>query len=146
MITAKIAEILDQYRVVINRGRLDGVRNSMRFYVYDEGKEIKDPDTGEVLEKEEILKAYLKVIHVQDKISILESDETEKITTVPPSFSSFLGTLSTGLNLPVTREVMKSLPVNNKQLETTEGSDANEMENRRDKKIKVGDLVKQVQT
>lgn len=142
MIIGKIAEIRDRYRVVINRGSLDGVQKNMRFYVYDEGKEIRDPDTQEVLEREEILKAYLKVIHVQEKISILESDETEKITTHPPSYHNFLGTLEKFA--PVTREVMKSLPLPVDKHESAEGSSENENIREPDKTIKVGDLVKQV--
>jgi hypothetical protein len=142
MIIGKIAEIRDRYRVIINKGRVDGVQKNMKFYAYDEGKEIRDPDTQEVLEKVEVLKAYLKVIHVQEKISILESDETEKITTRPPSYHTFLGTLDKFA--PVTREVMKSLPLPDDEHESAEGSSENENISEPDKIIKVGDLVKQV--
>jgi hypothetical protein len=107
MVIAKIAKIQDKYRVIINKGIKHGIKKGMKFYVYEEGEDVFDPDTNEFIEKEEIVKAYMKVLHVQESISILESDETEKITIQPPL--SFFGS---SINLSgETREVMKSLNV-----------------------------------
>ena len=68
-IIGKIAKIQDKYRVIINKGAEDGVTKNMKFYAYEEGEEIIDPDTNNIIEREEILKAHLNVIHVQEKIS-----------------------------------------------------------------------------
>ena len=83
-IKGKIAKIQDKYRVIINKGAEEGVIKDMKFYAYEEGEKILDPDTEKVIEIEEILKAYLKVIHVQDNIAILESDETETVVKKVP--------------------------------------------------------------
>lgn len=137
-IIGKIAKIQDKYRVIINKGRIDGVKPNMKFYVYEEGDEIVDPDTKEFIEKEEVLKGYLKTIHVQDKISILESDEKESVTVKSPlifsNFNSILGE---------TRKVMKPLDVDLDQDKNTNSTTTQEGENL-DTKIKRGDLVKQI--
>ena len=48
-IKGKIAAILDQTTMVINRGSLDGVSRGLVFYVYTELGPFTDPDTGEDL-------------------------------------------------------------------------------------------------
>src|SRR3712207_6707077 len=46
----KVAKILGNNEVVINRGRNEGVRPGMIFEVFaPEGEEVWDPDTGETL-------------------------------------------------------------------------------------------------
>ena len=46
----KIAKILGNNEVVINRGRAQGVRQGMRFEIFSPaGEEVWDPDTGETL-------------------------------------------------------------------------------------------------
>ena len=49
-IHAKVAKILNSREIVISAGQDKGVRVGMYFDVLDEeGEEIQDPDTGEVL-------------------------------------------------------------------------------------------------
>jgi len=45
-IKAKIAAVIDEYSVIINKGSKDGVREGMRFRIYPEGsmQTITDPD------------------------------------------------------------------------------------------------------
>lgn len=69
-IQGKVAEIIDEYTVVINRGYKHGVEEGMQFVIYELCKEIKDPDTGEVLGQWERIKAKVEVINVQEKISM----------------------------------------------------------------------------
>lgn len=70
-IEGKIARILDEYNVVINVGRNQGVQEGMPFVIFTTGgDEVKDPDTGEGLGKLETIKGYVSAAHVQDKISI----------------------------------------------------------------------------
>ena len=139
LIVGKIAKIQDKYRIIINKGRLDGVKPGMKFYVYDEGEEIIDPDTEQFIEKEEIRKGYLKTIHVQDNISILQSDEKETVVVTPPAFIP-VDTISKLFG--ETREVMKPLNTNldeNNDIDVGIHSKKNY-----DKKIKRGDFVKQI--
>lgn len=91
----KIVRILDDYKVVINIGSSDGAKLKQRYLLYTQStEEIIDPDTGESLGFLEIVKGTGTLIHVQDKLSTLESDRyetsTRKITRKSP-FSGIIG-------------------------------------------------------
>lgn len=63
-------------RLVINKGLDDEIRMGQRVLVYSvSDDEILDPVTGEALGYLEIVKGTGKVIHVQSKISTIESDK-----------------------------------------------------------------------
>ena len=47
LIKGKVAAIKGDYAIIINKGYEDGVEEDMRFLIYEEGDEIKDPDTNE---------------------------------------------------------------------------------------------------
>lgn len=49
-IIPKIAKIIDEYELVLNKGSNDGIEDDMESEVYRQTEPIKDPDTGEVLE------------------------------------------------------------------------------------------------
>jgi len=75
---ALIASIINKYRVVMNRGALDGIELNQRFQIYSVSQEdILDPETKESLGKLEIVRGIGKVIHVQEQMSTLESDIKE---------------------------------------------------------------------
>lgn len=57
-------------RVTIDLGKLAGVKRDMQFIVYKEGKLIKHPKTGEVLDVEKIETGKIKVSSVTDKIAM----------------------------------------------------------------------------
>jgi hypothetical protein len=71
---AKVAKVVSNDEVVINKGANDGVKPGQSFIIYAIGEEIVDPDTEEVLEALEIVRGTGKVTHVQDKIAYLKSD------------------------------------------------------------------------
>jgi hypothetical protein len=147
MIIAKVAKIYDKYRLVINKGLEDGVEKGMDFYVYEEGEDVTDPDTGEVLQKEEFVKAWLKVIHSQEKIAILESAETEKVVVNNPLSSSFIDNLKYYIRdsqLPVTREVMKPLNIEKTHIDKVDESGEKIKINDKRMPIRLGDLVKHI--
>lgn len=76
MIEGKVARILDEYSIVINVGRNDGVAEGKVFVVFTQSEdEIKDPDSNEVLGKLENVKDYVSVAHVQDKFAICVAQE-----------------------------------------------------------------------
>lgn len=71
ILRAKIIALLDNQRVVINAGHKHGVRSGNPFFIYEEGEEIKDPESGEVLGKLENIKAHMEAFLVQEKMTVL---------------------------------------------------------------------------
>ncbi|GGX95794.1 hypothetical protein GCM10007160_24270 [Litchfieldella qijiaojingensis] len=80
---AKVATIIDKYRVVINRGANDGVRVGQRYLILNIGDEIFDPDTGESLGQIEVVKGKGEVTHVQDRLATLQTIESHEIRRRP---------------------------------------------------------------
>ncbi len=79
-IEGKVAKILDEYSIVINVGRNDGVTEGMVFVVFTQSSdEIKDPDSGETLGTLENVKDYVSAIHIQDKFTTCVAKEAKKI-------------------------------------------------------------------
>ncbi|ACK68246.1 conserved hypothetical protein [Rippkaea orientalis PCC 8801] len=75
---ATVAKVIDDYKLVINRGSEHGIREGQRMLVYCVSDEdIKDPNTGESLGYLELVRGTGKIIFIQEKISILESDKTK---------------------------------------------------------------------
>lgn len=71
LITAKVARILNSTDVALNRGSAAGIDIGMRFAVLsDAGADIKDPDTGEILDSVSIAKTLVKIISVTEKLSV----------------------------------------------------------------------------
>jgi len=67
----KVAKILGNNEVVINRGSSQGVRQGMLFEIFAaEGEEVWDPDTGETLGTVEDVKARAEVTEVKDRLAI----------------------------------------------------------------------------
>jgi hypothetical protein len=84
----QVAVVIDgDYRVVINRGSNDGIRQDQRFVVFGIGETVRDPATGESLGELETVRGVGRVIHVQEKMATIESTETvagKKITRQTP--------------------------------------------------------------
>jgi hypothetical protein len=58
--------------VTINRGEGGGVAEGDIFNVFTQGEELKDPDTGEVLGREEVKVGKVKITQVNPKTSQAE--------------------------------------------------------------------------
>jgi hypothetical protein len=71
--TARVASVIDPYRVVINKGAADGVRAGQKYLLYVLGPDVKDPESGESLGQLEVLRGNGTVIHVQERIAIVRS-------------------------------------------------------------------------
>ncbi len=70
-VEGKVAKILGNSEIVINRGRTEGVRPGMLFEVFaPEGEEVWDPDTGETLGTVEDVKAQAEVTEVKDRLAV----------------------------------------------------------------------------
>ncbi len=63
--------------VTIDLGKLAGVKSEMEFMVFKEGKVIKHPKTGEVLDIEKIETGKLKISDVNNKIATAEISEED---------------------------------------------------------------------
>jgi hypothetical protein len=75
---ARVVEVIDSHRIVINRGSADGVKGGQRFLVYMVGKELFDPETHKSLGRLEIVRGTGAVTHVQDRLATLTSDKRSK--------------------------------------------------------------------
>jgi hypothetical protein len=70
-VEGKVAKVLGQGEIVINRGRNHGVRPGMLFEVFSaEGEEVWDPDTGETLGTVEDVKARAEVTEVKERLAV----------------------------------------------------------------------------
>jgi hypothetical protein len=84
----QVAVVIDgDYRVVINRGSSDGIRQDQRFVVFGIGETVRDPASGASLGELETVRGIGRVVHVQEKLATIESTETmagKKITRQTP--------------------------------------------------------------
>lgn len=69
MIVGKVAQILDDSLIVLNVGARDGVKVGMRMVVFEEGEEVRDPETQKSLGRVELVKGMIEVVHVQEAMS-----------------------------------------------------------------------------
>ena len=126
-IEGKVAKIMDEYTVVINRGSEHGVEEDMRFVIYEPGDEIKDPDTDKSLGKFEHVKAKVEVTNVSEKFSTAKTYETHTMTMPALQEAIVRVTGQTMRNeLPLDEKTRAGLPERKKTL------------------VKIGDLVRQV--
>jgi hypothetical protein len=125
-IEGKIAEIIDEYTVVINRGHEHGVEEDMRFVIYEPGEEIKDPDTDEALGNFEYLKAKIEVVNVQEKISTAKTYETHTVTMSAIQALTLIQGQTRRNELPLDEETKRRLPERRRTL------------------VQIGDLVRQI--
>lgn len=133
MITAKVVEIIDNRTLAINAGRDSGVKIGMIFQILkDNGKEIKDPETGEILGRVKLPKIKVKITHADQKFSI---GETYKYTEINKG----------GLNPLASVSSVLSPPKYVKKYETFEIDDDYKEEIDKEKsKIQIGDLAEQL--
>ena len=70
-IKGKIAELLDERRIVINKGSQDGVSLGMYFQIFSpETTTVKDPDSGIQLGSAMIPIMQVQVVHVDTKLCV----------------------------------------------------------------------------
>lgn len=126
LLKGHVLKVLSPYKVLINLGRQHGVGKGMKFIIYEEGDMIYDPKSGKPVEKLELVKGEVEVVHVQEKMSAAASFETEKRIYRPIwDLSMFRPTTETvKIKKELTEEKIKEpLPSN----------------------LKAGDLVRQLQ-
>lgn len=88
-----VAEILDEYTLVLNKGANYGIKLDQKFLIYELSEnDIIDPITNESLGKLEIIKGNGIVTHLQKTMCIIKSINYKSI-----AFSRF-SLLSTSKN------------------------------------------------
>lgn len=138
-IRGKVAQVLNVREIAINKGSSDGVDVGMYFDVMDPKEQnIKDPDTGEVLGSIERTRVRLKIIHVQDKLSVASTYKSERVNLGGDVY------INPALGLgPIARSLMPTKWVTEYEtLEKTNGTP--EPFDEKDSKVKTGDPVVQV--
>lgn len=65
----------DHTEFVINKGSAHGIHDGLKFLILELGEDILDPETGESLGVLEIVKGEAVVLHVQEKMATLISNE-----------------------------------------------------------------------
>lgn len=86
----KIAKIIDSFNVVLNKGNFDKIEEGQEYLIYQQTEEIYDPETKELLECLFVPKGKGIITQVQEKISILHSNEYEKPSSLAEAFSVVL--------------------------------------------------------
>ena len=74
-----VAKVLSPTQLVINKGSNAGLKEGLRFLIYQlSDDDIIDPVTKQSLGKLEIVKGTGKIVHLQDTMATIESDQYEK--------------------------------------------------------------------
>ena len=109
-IRGKVARVLSIREVALNKGSVDGVRIGMVFKILSsKGSEITDPDTGEVIGSVELEKTSVRVMSVQDRVSVASTFRTHRVNVggsgiglhsifEPPKWETRVETLKTEEN------------------------------------------------
>ena len=80
-VEGRVAEILNAYELVINRGHRHGVLAGMKFAVLARTPlEVRDPETDEVLDAIDREKVRVEAVEVRDRMTICK---TYRITKTP---------------------------------------------------------------
>ncbi len=76
-IIAKVISVVDDCKIVINKGFQDGITKNSVFLIYRLGNELFDPDTKESLGVLELVCGEGKPEHIQEKMTTLKTSKTE---------------------------------------------------------------------
>ena len=134
-IRGKVAQVLNSREIAINVGSANGVEVGMHFDVL-EPESIIDPDTHEVLGTIDRPKVRVKVIHVQEKLSLAATYRKERVNVggVATSWAE-LGNFSRSLMPPRWISKYETLKTDEKTWEDLAEEDSY---------VNTGDLVVQV--
>jgi hypothetical protein len=79
-IRGKVARLLNSRELAINVGSVDGVVVGMYFEVLDpKGDDIRDPDSGKILGSIDRPKVRIRVVKVQDRLSVASTYKERQI-------------------------------------------------------------------
>lgn len=96
ILTGKVIKVIDEYKLVINRGSNDGVTMGDRYLIYRLGEQMIDPDTHEDLGTLEIVCGEGKPEHIQERfttvVTSMQSIKKSKTVVKHGGLSAFYGT------------------------------------------------------
>lgn len=150
---ATVVKVIDDYKLVINKGETSGIKEGQRMMVYHiDDEEILDLHTGESLGHLELVIGTGKIIFVQDKISIVESDkkpdiDLNKLSYLIIEYLQKPRELSELSYIPLTASGIEYLA--KKELQSTRERELKSMIDKLGKRLpfenpQVGDLVKPI--
>lgn len=100
-IHGKVARLLNSRELALNIGSTDGVKLGMLFDVLDpKGEDIRDPDTQEILGSIRRPKVRVKIISVQDKLSVASTYKATEINVGGAADYAGVGRISAMLMPP----------------------------------------------
>lgn len=100
-IHGKVARILNSRELALNIGSVNGVKMSMLFDVLDpKGEDIQDPDTGEKLGSLQRSKVRVKIVSVQERLSVASTYKSREINVGGSIGYAAIGTVSAMLMPP----------------------------------------------
>ena len=108
----KIVKIISEFRVVVNAGKGD-VKEGSVLEVFEEGSEVKDPDTGDSLGTLDYIKAKLLVEDVFPQMCVCRNYYTRK---VPSGIAASLASIGAISDSFTTKEEIKELHVDAKEI------------------------------
>ncbi|WP_084075266.1 hypothetical protein [Demequina sp. NBRC 110052] len=81
-VKGKVARIVSDREVILNRGLDDGVEVGATFYIFDANTvDVADPDTGENLGGVRRVKALVRAIDVAPRLTLARTFRTRKVNT-----------------------------------------------------------------
>lgn len=119
VIKGKIAELLDERRIVINRGSENGVLLGMYFQIFSpETTTIKDPDSGAQLGSAMIPIMQVQVVHVDAKFCVAATFRSKTVNA--GGFDSFGDVLSKMTQPPKYIKVHETFELDSEQAKKLE--------------------------
>lgn len=119
LIEGKVAQILSDRHVIVNIGASAGVQLGMTLVVLAVGEAVKDPATGEALGRWEMPKGFLRVTHVQERMSTCEGcalpgalaeEDASRVLSAAMIDASMRADGGGGTRLDVNRAQMTGMP------------------------------------
>lgn len=118
-IKGKIAELLDERRVVINKGSEDGVSLGMYFQIFSpETTDVRDPDSGVRLGSAMIPIMQVQVVHVDAKFCIAATFRSKTVNV--GGFDKFSDTLFKMTQPPKYIKVHETFELDSEQVKKIE--------------------------
>lgn len=100
-----VVKVVDDYRIVINRGSENDVKTGAQYLIFGLDDEIVDPVTKESLGKLEVVRGRARVTHVQGRLATLDSSGFIELPGTKKTIRRQGGSITNLLNLPIVEEV-----------------------------------------
>lgn len=106
ILTGRVIKVIDEYRLVINKGSDDGIMENNLFLIYHLGEELFDPDTKQSLGILELVCGEGKPEHIQAHLTTLVTSKrkTKPSKKVVKHGGSGISAMISGFGSGVTEE------------------------------------------